>query len=101
MSAPLDTGFFSDGRPYLNVWQAALYVGYDVQVAASNDRAVRSFLEWARQRGIPKLPRGRRVLFRRVDLDRALTGPSAAAAPLEKVTALEQYAIRLARGDVR
>jgi hypothetical protein len=101
MTAPLDLRFFSDGRPYLNAWQAALYVGYDVQAPESTDRAVRSFLEWARQRGMPTLHRGRRVLFRRVDLDRALAGPVAEQKPLENVTALEQYAIRLARGEVR
>jgi hypothetical protein len=50
---------------------------------------------------MPTLHRGRRVLFRRVDLDRALAGPVAEQKPLENVTALEQYAIRLARGEVR
>jgi hypothetical protein len=101
MSAPpLDRSFLTDGRPYLNAWQAAMYIGCDITTATRDDRALQTFYEWARRNRVPKMHRGRCLLFRRVDLDRAVGEPQARHSEAQHDT-LQQAALRLARGERR
>jgi hypothetical protein len=96
-----DTSFFTDGRPYLTSRQAALYVGYTPRGDGAlhrDDPAMRAFYEWIRRARVPKLHRGRIVLFRRTDLDAAI------GEPIIRDTAtrwghVEELARRLARGE--
>lgn len=66
---------------FLNARQAAAYVGYNVapERAADGTRntnredpGVRAFYAWATSHNVKKHRRGRSLLFRRVDLDRAI-----------------------------
>lgn len=52
---------------WLTAESAAEYLDY-----GTDKKAVRAFREFARRNGVPTAHRGRRVLFARVDLDRAI-----------------------------
>lgn len=72
-----DTSFFTDGRPFLTSRQAALYVGYEpsANALARQDPAMWAFYSWSTAHQIPRLHRGRMLMFRRADLDAALGEP--------------------------
>lgn len=66
---------------FLSARQAAEYVGYQPaperdaegkRNLARSDLAVKAFYEWATRKGVKKYHRGRCLLFKRVDLDRAI-----------------------------
>lgn len=61
---------FSNLPVYLTPAQAAKYLG----LTATCERPVNSFLKWVERNHIPKLHRGRRLLFRRADLDLSVEG---------------------------
>lgn len=68
-----ETTYLTDGRRYLTTPQAAHYVGFEPTpgVPPRHDRAIRSFWEWARRKGIHAC-RGREGMWERSDLDDAM-----------------------------
>jgi hypothetical protein len=64
-----DRTFLTDGRPYLNTRQAALYVGYEPDESKSHrrDPQIRAFYEWCRRRGVQQQPG--RAVWKRADLE--------------------------------
>jgi|SRR5262245_23529723 len=68
-----DTSYLTDGRRYLTTIQAAHYVGFEPtpDVKPRHDRAIRSFWEWARRKGIHACA-GREGMWERRDLDDAM-----------------------------
>jgi len=60
---------------FLNARRAAAYVGYEPGTrfnAKGHDLEMRAFYEFVRRHGVANTRRGRRLVFRRVELDRAL-----------------------------
>ena len=60
-----DRSFLTDGRPYLNSRQAALYVGHD-------PNNLGPFYDWTHRHGIKQTPGA--SLYRRRDLDAVIEG---------------------------
>jgi hypothetical protein len=63
--------------PWLDVVRAAEHVGYADAASAdpvARRRALKAFREWARRARLVPGRRGRRLLFMRADLDRAVAG---------------------------
>lgn len=93
------------GEGFLNARQAAAYIGYEPGVDSdgrprptSQDKAMRAFYEFVRRHRVETHHRGRRLLFRRVDLDRAINRCTDARqhSALEE---MEELARRHARGE--
>jgi len=88
--APLDDdrAFLTDGRPYLTAAQAALYVGYapTAGLLARADKQMKAFYMWAASRGVH--PQPGRAVYRRSDLDAAITRRPASTGDLEMMRAL-------------
>lgn len=95
---------------FLNSRDAARYVGYNPQPAiaadgtrnnAASDSQMRAFYAWVDSHQVPKHRRGRCLLFKREDLDRAI-GRCTDAHHTQHLSRLEQMAElgrRLARGE--
>lgn len=68
-----ETSYLTDGRRYLTTPQAAHYVGFEPTpgLKPRQDRAIRSFWEWARRKGIRSCA-GREGMWERHDLDEAM-----------------------------
>lgn len=97
MTAPAaladDRSYLTDGRPYLNARQAAVYCGYEPTPGrpAGQDPQMKRFYGWAALRGLHPQP-GRSV-YRRAELDAAIARrPLAPSADLEAMR-------RLAKSD--
>jgi hypothetical protein len=91
-----DRGFLTDGRPYLNARQAAIYCGFEPQARGAvvrTDRQMKSFFSWACSRGI-RTEAGRAV-YARAALDAAISQKSGAAQSAAVAAAGQQ-----ARDDV-
>jgi len=86
---------------YLNARQAAVHVGYEPTegVAARDDKQMRAFYQFVRDHHVTKHRRGRRLLFLRADLDRAIGRCSDAFTPDDRFAAMEELARRKARED--
>lgn len=64
-----------DGDGFVTSERAAAYAGYDGVSSPdplTRRRALNAFREWVRSKGITTQRRGRRLLFRRVAIDRAV-----------------------------
>jgi len=87
-----DRSFLSDGRPYLNARQAAIYCGFEPGPRGQGvrtDPQMKSFFSWASSRGIRTEPG--RAVYCRAKLDAAIrqrTGEDRAAA----IAAVQQQA---------
>jgi hypothetical protein len=95
-----DRAFLTDGRPYLNVRQAAIYCGFEagpVGTRRRTDPAIRRFHDWAYRHGLRMQP-GRDV-FRRVDLDATIARQPAPTPEIDRARALaHQDAAAFRRG---
>ena len=85
-----------NAESYLDARAAAAFVGYDVEADARH--AVCAFYAFVRRHGVPTLHRGRRLLFRRADLVRAVEGDDAAKR-CERLERMEVLARQHARGE--
>jgi hypothetical protein len=97
------------GEPYLNARQAAAYVGYEPGVdgegqplPTADDKAMRAFYQFVRRHKVETKRAGRRLLFRKSSLDRAIERSTEAYAdarsPMER---MEELARKHARGEAR
>lgn len=89
---------------YLNARQAAAYVGYEpsATTSARDDKAMRAFYQFVRDHHVTTHHRGRRLLFLRADLDRAIgrcTDAVAASAMDDRLKAMEELGRRQALKD--
>lgn len=96
--------------PYLDARDAAIYVGYkpalDAQgkpVPADKDPQMSAFYKFVRRHDVQTTRRGRRLLFRRSWLDRALArcDDEQLAQQRDRMTQIGELAKRLARGESR
>jgi hypothetical protein len=94
---------------YLDVRAAAEYVGYTPAkdalgrwIPAHKDRQIRCFYEWVRRHDVQTAYRGRRLLFRRSWLDRALDRctEDQQAQQRDRREAMADLARRHARGEI-
>jgi hypothetical protein len=85
-------------EPYLNAEQAARYVGYEPgqRNARGQDPQMRCFYAFIKRRKVTPIADGRRLLFRREDLDHALgREPRASTSSLDE---MRELAAEHARG---
>jgi hypothetical protein len=87
--------FLVDGRPYLNVRQAAVYCGFEPAPGrTAHDKQLRAFTGWAARRGIH--PQPGRAVYARADLDNAIQHKPGEPPPTRDLDAMR----KLAREDV-
>lgn len=72
-----------DTETYLDADEAAAYLRYTVANGYADP--LRAFLKFVRRKGVPKCRTGRRLLFRRVDLDRSVA-PAIEKKPLRRAS---------------
>jgi hypothetical protein len=88
-----DRSFLTDGRPFLNSRQSAVYCGFEPRPGLSprEDQQMRRFYAWASSRGLHRQPG--RAVYRRADLDAAIANQQPTSPAIERMR-------RLARQDV-
>lgn len=88
-------------KGYLNARQAAIYVGYEPGAGPRRtDKAMRAFYAFVRRHKVQTKRRGRSLLFRERDLDRAIDACTDAE-QRERFDRMASLAREYARGTAR